>query len=54
MNAPVRIETTWTAYCRKRNAVQDVRDRYWRLYQKLTARMEREISEIEREFRNAR
>lgn len=52
MNAHARmaeVETLYGIHCRRRDAIQAVKDRYWSLKNKLAARMEREIARIERE-----
>jgi GrpB-like predicted nucleotidyltransferase (UPF0157 family) len=41
--------TPYGDHCRKRDALQAIRDNYWRLKIKLASRMEREIARIERE-----
>lgn len=48
MNTQTQIRTIYGDYCRKRDAIQEVRDRYWSLKNKLAARMEREIKRLER------
>lgn len=39
----------WPAHCRKRDAIQAVRDRFYREWLKLSADMAAEIARIERE-----
>lgn len=40
--------TPFGDHCRQRDAIRDIRDRYWALRNKLAARMEREIERLGR------
>lgn len=42
------LRTPYGDVCRKRDAIQAVKDRYWSLKNRLAARMEREIRRLER------
>lgn len=39
----------WAERCRRRDAIEAVKDRYWSMKNRLAERMEREIARIERE-----
>ena len=53
MNAHTSFRTPYGDECRKREAIRDVRERYWtirtRFVERLAERMKREIARIERE-----
>jgi hypothetical protein len=51
VNAQTHIVTPYGRECRRRDAIQAVKDRYWTLKNRLAARMEREVARIEREAR---
>jgi hypothetical protein len=40
--------TPYGDHCRERDAIREIRERYWSLKNKLASRMEREIARIER------
>jgi hypothetical protein len=42
--------TPYGDHCRERDAIREIRERYWSLKNKLASRMEREIARIERDM----